>query len=132
LVATVIATLVGCGGGGIEHWIAPVDPGDLLDLDWYYGSIALNPDTFAGSITANQPSQDESDAKAIEVCGGGSCMIVLRYSGHRVCGASSRAPNWKYGVATGSTRDGALAKARDQCQANGGLNCEPGLAACND
>ena len=122
--------LDGCGGGGIEAWIMPLDPDDLFD--WHYGSIALNPETFAGSITANQPSQETSDAKAIEACGGGSCVIVLRYSDKGACGAIARAPNRKYGVSAGSSSEDAMAKALDQCQAQGGLSCEPGLADCND
>ena len=127
--AVVSSALMGCGGGDIEHWVAPIDFDDLFG--WYYGSIALNPETFAASITANQPGQETSDAKAIDVCGGGSCTIVLRYSGQGVCGALSWAGNREYGVGTGSSKEDAMAKALDQCQAQGGLNCEPALAACN-
>lgn len=127
--AGTVALLVGCGGGGIEGWIAPFDADDLFD--WHYGSIALNPETFAGSITANQPSQETSDTKAIEVCGGGACKIVLRYAGMGTCGAIARAANWKYGVSTGASREDAMAKALDACRGQGGLNCDPGLTDCN-
>lgn len=124
LAVAALTALAGCGGS-----IPGLDPDDLFG--WYYGSIALNPQTFAGAITANQPSRETSDEEALELCGAESCTIVLRYSGKNVCGAIARAPNSKYGVGTGSSRQDATAKALDQCQAQGGLNCEPALADCN-
>ena len=124
LAVAALTAAAGCGGS-----IPGLDPDELWD--WYYGSIALNSQTFAGSITANQPSRETSDEKALELCGAESCMIVLRYSGKGVCGAIARAPNQKYGVGTGSSRTDATAKALDECQAQGGQSCELGLADCN-
>lgn len=126
-IGVAFAMLVGCGGGG---YIPGLDPDDLFD--WFYGSIALNPDNLAIAITANQPSQETSDAKAVETCGGGACLIVLRYSGKDACAAIARATNKKYGVGEGSSKSSAMSKALDECQAQGGQDCEPGLAECND
>jgi Domain of unknown function (DUF4189) len=124
-VAAVFAMLAGCGGG----FIPGLDPDEMFD--WYYGSIALNPDTLAIAITANQPSQETSDEEAIEACGGGRCTIVLRYSGKDTCAAIARAPNKKYGLGEGTSTKSAMKKALDDCKAQGGLECEPGLSECN-
>lgn len=126
LAVAALTALVGCGGS-----IPGLDPDDLFNFDGYDGSIALNSQTFAVSITANYPSRQESDKKALQLCGGENCMIVLHYSGKGVCGAIARAPNQKYGVGTGSSKEDATAKALDECQAQGGKDCELGLAECN-
>jgi hypothetical protein len=122
-----LAMLVGCGAGGS---IPGLDPDEWLD--WFYGSIALNQDSFAIAITANQPSQETADAKAVEACGGGSCIVVLRYSGKDTCAAIARASNKTYGLGEGSSKTHAMSKALEDCQAQGGQDCEPGLAECND
>ena len=123
--ATACALLVGCGGG----YIPGTDPDDLFD--WYYGSIAVNPVNLAIAITANQPSQETADAKAIETCGGSPCIVVLRYSGKDTCAAIARASNKTYGLGEGSSKSKARSKALDDCQAQGGQDCKPGLAECN-
>jgi hypothetical protein len=118
--------LAGCGGG----YLPGLDPDELFD--WHYGSVALNPETFAIAITANQPSQETSDQKAVQTCGSAACAVVLRYSGAGSCGAIARGSNWTYGVGTGASVQDAQAQAVQQCQQKGGLDCRPGLADCHD
>jgi hypothetical protein len=120
------ALLVSCGGGG---YLPGLDPDELFD--WFYGSIALNPESLAIAITANQPSQETADAKAVELCGGSACLVVLRYAGKGTCAAIARAPNKRYGLGEGSSGAVAMSKALEACQAQGGNDCEPGLAECN-
>jgi hypothetical protein len=118
------AVLAGCGG-----YLPGLDPDELFG--WHYGSIALNPETFAIAITANQPSQETSDQKAVQTCGSAACIVVLRYVGQDRCGAIARGSNRTYGVGTGSSIQDAQGQALQHCLANGGLDCQPGLADCN-
>jgi Domain of unknown function (DUF4189) len=125
--AAACALLAGCGGGSLPG----LDSDDDL-FDWFHGAIAVNPDNLAIAITANQPSQDTADAQAVEACGGEPCIVVLRYSGKDSCAAIARAGNGKYGIGEGASRSNAMTKALNDCQAQGGKDCEPGLAECND
>lgn len=120
------ALLVSCGGGG---YLPGLDPDELFD--WFHGSIALNTENFAIAITANQPSQETADTKAVELCGGSACSVVLRYAGKGTCAAIARAPNRKYGLGEGAAAAVAMSRAIEACQAQGGNDCAPGLAECN-
>jgi Domain of unknown function (DUF4189) len=126
--ALVAAVLVGCGGttADPDKWLPD------LDLDWHFGSIALNAETRESAITANYPSQNEADAKAIQTCGGSGCTTILRFSGEGVCGALAHAPNNAFGVGTSASLDAAQMQALGQCRARGGVDCASGLSACND
>lgn len=126
IVALAAAVLAGCGGGG---FLPGLDPDELWD--WHYGSIALNSETFVIAITANQPSRETADEKAIQTCGSAACTVVLRYAGIGSCGAIARGSNWTYGVGTGSSIQDAQGQALQQCLAKGGLDCKQGLADCN-
>lgn len=124
IAALAAAALAGCGG-----YLPGLDPDDLFG--WFYGSVALNPETFAIAITANLASQETADEKAVQTCGSTVCTVVLRYSGQGSCGAIARGSNWTYGVGTGSSIQDAQGQALQQCLAKGGLDCKPGLADCN-
>jgi hypothetical protein len=127
-VALVVTVLVGCGGttADPDKWMPD------LDLDWHFGSIALNAETRDSAVTANYPSQNEADAKAIQTCGGTGCTTILRFSGDGVYGALAHASNNVFAVGTGASLDAAQMQALGQCRAQGGVECVPGLSTCND
>jgi hypothetical protein len=115
--------LLGCGGEG--------DYGDFYfpEPD-YYGAVAINPQTKAGAITARYKKQSEADLEAAKLCGFINCNIVLRFD-TGLCAAVARSSNLAIGWASDRSNSDARQKATNQCQINGGTDCQILLNECN-
>ena len=118
-----VLALFGCGGGGDLGGIFTPPPS-------YYGSIAINPQTKAGGITARYTSQSEADLEAAKLCGLINCNIVLRFD-TGLCAALARGSNGALGWASDRSNSDSRQSAINQCQINGGTACEVLLNECN-
>ncbi len=125
LAVTSFAMLAACGGGEAGGY------GDfyILEPD-YYGAVAINPQTKSGGITARYTKQSEADLEAAKLCGLINCNIVLRYE-TGFCAAVARGSNSALGWASDRSNSDARQKATNQCQINGGTDCQVLLNECN-
>jgi hypothetical protein len=119
-----IFTLLGCGGGEGDYGDFYIPEPD------YYGAVAINPQTKAGGITARYAKQSEADFEASKLCGFINCNIVLRFD-TGLCAAVSRGSNMALGWASDRSNSDARQKATNQCQINGGTDCQILLNECN-
>jgi hypothetical protein len=118
-----VFTLLGCGGGGDIGGLYVPEPD-------YYGAVAINPQTKAGGITARYTKQSEADFEASKLCGIINCNIVLRFD-TGLCAAVARSSNMALGWASDRSNSDARQKATNQCQVNGGTDCQVLLNECN-
>lgn len=106
-----------------------------------YGAISYSPvDRLYGISTKAvelEAAEQEADGNCAVIAGGRHCRVVISY--RNACGALAIASNGAWGADSAITTRGelmrgmseAFAKARAQCQARGGVDCQLEQATCS-